>query len=101
MRPAAITLNYSVKNIQNDIHQILYVGKIVIQLTSVGLAHAHPNYLLKRTCRLWSSTRKMHFKLVQTSLQVGGGYIHHSPAVGLHEIMPNTTLFNSDKLHMN
>ena len=33
MRPAAIALNYSVKDIRND----------VIEQTSVGLAHARPN----------------------------------------------------------
>ena len=36
-----VTLNYSVQNIRNDVRQI-YVH--TIELTSVGLAHAHPNY---------------------------------------------------------
>ena len=40
MRPVAITLNYSVENIRNDIHQKI----IPIRLTGVGLAHARPNY---------------------------------------------------------
>ena len=40
MRPAAIALNFSIKNIQNDIRQIIM--KISIQLTSVGLAYARP-----------------------------------------------------------
>ena len=39
MRPAAIALKYSVKNIWNDVWQIMMNMKIAIQLTSVGLAH--------------------------------------------------------------
>jgi len=38
MRPAAIVLNYSVKGIWNDVRQI-YIWKITIEHTSVGLAH--------------------------------------------------------------
>ena len=46
LRLAAIPLNYRVKNIRNNVCQIIYIYiyKITIQLTSVGLAHAHPNY---------------------------------------------------------
>ena len=44
-----ITLNYSVKNTWNDVHQIIYIyiyiWKVAIQLTCVGLAHARPNEL--------------------------------------------------------
>ena len=39
MRPAAIALNYNVKDIRNDVRQ-----KIAIEHTSVGLTHACPNY---------------------------------------------------------
>ena len=39
MRPAAIALNYSVKDIRNDVRQIY----IAIETTSVGLTHARPN----------------------------------------------------------
>ena len=38
---AAIALNYSVDNIRNDVR---HIWKIPIRLTSVGLAHARPNY---------------------------------------------------------
>ena len=38
MWPAAIALNYSVKDIRNDVRQII----IAIEQTSVGLAHARP-----------------------------------------------------------
>ena len=56
MRPAPIALNYSVKHIQNDVRQkivhiYIYIWKIAIQHTSVGLAHACPNYTLCST--LW------------------------------------------------
>ena len=44
MRPAAIALNYSVKNIWNDVQHMIHTEKSAIQLTSVGLAHARPNY---------------------------------------------------------
>ena len=49
MRPAAITLNYSVKDIRHDVQQIIYIihiriWKIAIEQTSVGLTHACPNY---------------------------------------------------------
>ena len=50
MRPAAIALNYSVKDIRHDVRQIIYNNnnnniswKIAIEQTSVGLAHAYPN----------------------------------------------------------
>ena len=45
MRPAAIVLNYSVKDIRNDVCQIIYIyiWRIAIEQTSVGLAHGHPN----------------------------------------------------------
>ena len=45
MRPMAIALNDSVKDIRNDVHQIMiYIWKIAIDQTSVGLTLAHPNY---------------------------------------------------------
>ena len=49
MRPAAITLNYSVKDIRHDVQQIIYIihiriWKIAIEQTSVGLTHTRPNY---------------------------------------------------------
>ena len=44
MWPAAIPLNYSVKNIQNDVQQKIIIWKIAREHTSVGLAHARPNY---------------------------------------------------------
>ena len=49
MQPAAIALNYSVKNIRNDVRQkiIIYIRKIAIELTSVGLTHACLNYAWK------------------------------------------------------
>ena len=50
MQPVAITLNYSVKDVWNDVQQIIYnknIWKIAIEHTSVGLAHACPNYISK------------------------------------------------------
>ena len=44
MHHTAVVLNF--EDIWNDIH-ITYIWKIAIQLTSVGLAHAHPNYIGK------------------------------------------------------
>ena len=52
MRLAAIALNYSVKDIRHDVRQIIIKiiiilsWKIAIEQTSVGLAHARPNYLV-------------------------------------------------------
>ena len=45
MRPTANVLNYSVKNVRNDVWQktMIYIWKIAIELSSVGLAHAWPN----------------------------------------------------------
>ena len=50
MRPAAITLKYSVTNTQNNIQRTIhthilhiYQRKSAIHLTSVGLTHARPN----------------------------------------------------------
>ena len=47
MQPVPITLNYSVKNIWDDVQQkiiiYIYIWKIAIEHISVGLAHAHPN----------------------------------------------------------
>ena len=45
MRPAAIALNYSVKDIRNHVRQIIWTDY------SVGLAHARPNYWIFR-CKL-------------------------------------------------
>ena len=55
MRPTAIALNYSVKNIRNDVRQIIIIWKIAIQLTSVGLAHARPNHMyIPKVIITWS-----------------------------------------------
>ena len=46
MRPAAIALNYNVKDIQTYARIYIYIYvKITIKQTSVGLAHAHSNYI--------------------------------------------------------
>ena len=49
MRPASIALNYSTENIRNDIRQKIYIWKILIRLTSVGLAHTRPNNLKRHS----------------------------------------------------
>ena len=49
MRPAAIALNYSLKDIRNDVRQIIYTHIHVCMKnrnSSVGLAHARPNKFL-------------------------------------------------------
>ena len=38
-----LVLNYSVKDMQNDVRQKIHIYIISIELTSVGLTHAHPN----------------------------------------------------------
>ena len=58
MQPAAIVLIYGVKDVWKDVRQIIYIyiyiWKIAIEQTSVGLAHAHPNYSLLEEVNSWS-----------------------------------------------
>ena len=43
MWPAATVLNYSIKNIRNEMTYKKYINAC-IQLTSVGLTHVYPNH---------------------------------------------------------
>ena len=91
MRPAAVALKYSVKNIWNDVWQIMMNMKIAIQLTSVGLAHTIVLIILDMILNVISwithPTTQNGMENRQTERQIGRQKFH-----SLIQIYPNYAL---------
>ena len=84
---AAIALNYSVKNIWNDVRQIIYIWKITIQLTSVGLAHTHPNYLTWAVVKLIAIAVMPLSIILHMYINDTFRHIEWTSSIGWHEHM--------------
>ena len=98
MRVVAMRLNYSIKNIRNDVQCTKHIHiqrKSAVQLTSVGLPHAHPNYqnlnLVKMFCWLHESTHTWTPYI--TNQQYVFGHNHF-----VHQLLKKTAMWTSCNL---